>query len=138
MDRYETKMKEQRDEIKENLKKKDYVLTVYEDGDYAWGDMANPKVTRSYAVCSLEEIPEYIEKMKTGFWTHPDLENDLIDDDDIPFVEKKFGIHTNILIEPLTEEMEKNYIGSSKLGFFESMRYIKKEEKTHMKEKNNE
>ena len=64
MNEYETKMKEQRDEIKENLKKKDYVLTVYEDGDYAWGDMSNSKVRRSYAVCSLEEIPEYIEKAK--------------------------------------------------------------------------
>ena len=62
------------DEIDEWLKKKDYILTVYQTGDknMSLGDYER-EVTpnRFYVVCSLEEIPEYIQYMKQPFWGCP-------------------------------------------------------------------
>jgi len=115
------------DEINEQLKKKDYVLTVYQTGDKTMSmsdreRQVNPY--RFYVVCSLEEIPEYIEYMKKPFWTVPDgLSKKEIKN--YPHEKKKWGRHRKVVIEPLSEEMEKDYIGSSKLGFFESWRVIR-------------
>ena len=120
------KIDKQCDEINERLKKKDYVLTVYETGDKIMsnGDYERQIFpNRFYAVCSLEEIPEYINYMKQPFWLHDkgltkkEIKN-------YPFEKKRWGRYYNVVIEPLSEEMEKDYIGSSKLGFFESWRRI--------------
>ena len=67
--RYEKQL----DEIKERLKKKDYVLTVFQTGDESMSNGNHERqgdTRRFYVVCSLEEIPDYIKSMKTPFWTH--------------------------------------------------------------------
>ena len=117
----------QRDEIDERLKKKDYVLTVYQTGHkgISLGDYEREVDTRRfYAVCSLEEIPEYIEYMKKPFWEVPDglSEKEI---KNYPYEKKKWGRYWNVVIEPLSEEMEKSYLSGSKEGFFKSWRTIR-------------
>ena len=127
---------EQRDEINQLLNRKDYILTVYQTGDKAMsgGDFKRQVTTRRYyQSCSLEEIPSIIGSMKRSWWTHKDLKKDLSNADDIPFEEKKWGINTNVVIEPLSEELEKDYVGSSKLGFFKTHRHILKHEEESKK-----
>ena len=131
--KFEERMKEwtkKMDGIKEQLKKKDYVLTVYQTGDESLGS-GDPKnmvdIRRFYAVCSLEEMPEYIKWMKQPFWTHEEgLSKKEIKN--YPFEKKKWGRYKNVIIEPLSEEMEKNYLSASKEGFFESWRMIQEGE----------
>jgi len=125
------KVNKQRDEIGENLKKKDYVLTVYETGceSFSTGDHTRQiPINRFYVVCSLEEIPDYIKKMTSSFWTH---EEGLTEKEikNYPFEKKKWGKYRNVIIEPLSEEMEKNYLSASKEGFFETWRMIQEGEK---------
>jgi len=124
------KIDKQCDEINERLKKKDYVLTVYETGDEIMSNGDHEKQifpNRFYAVCSLEEIPDYIKKMKTPFWTH---EKDLSKKEikNYPYEKKKWGRYWNVIIEPLSEDMEKSYLSGSKDGFFESWRMIHQSE----------
>ncbi len=116
----------QMNEINEQLKKKDYILTVYQTGDkmMSGGDPERQMFFRRfYAVCSLEEIPEYIKFMEQSFWTHEkglskkEIKN-------YPFEKKKWGRYRNIIIEPLSEELEKSYLDASAKGFFESHRMI--------------
>ena len=65
--------------------------------------------------------------MKQPFWGHEEgLSKKEIKD--YPYEKKKWGRNWNVVIEPLSEEMEKDYIGSSKLGFFESWRRIHQSE----------
>ena len=116
----------QSDDIEEQLKKKDYVLTVYQTGDdlMSSGDYERQVFpNRFYVVCSLEEIPEYIKWMKEPFWTHEEgLSKKEIKN--YPYEKKKWGRYWNVIIEPLSEEMEKDYLSGSKDGFFESWRRI--------------
>ena len=130
---FDERMKEYKkkiDEINERLKKKDYVLTVYQTGDkiLSHGDPERQvKSNRYYAVCSLEEIPEYIEFMKKPYWEHEEgLSKKEIKN--YPYEEKKWGRNWNVIIEPLSEEMEKNYLSASKDGFFETWRRIHQSE----------
>ena len=118
------------DEIDEWLKKKDYILTVYQTGDKVMSNCNHERQIfprRYYAVCSLEEIPDYIKSMKTPFWEHEkglskkEIEN-------YPYEKKKWGRYWNVVIEPLSEEMEKSYLSGSKDGFFESWRMIRDSE----------
>mgnify|MGYP000235759758 CR=1 FL=1 len=130
---YEERRKEYRkenDETDERLKKKDYVLTVYQTGDEIMSNGDHEKQifpNRFYAVCSLEEIPDYIKSMKTPFWEHEkglskkEIEN-------YPYEKKKWGKYRNVIIEPLSEELEKSYLGASKKGFFKSWRRIHQSE----------
>ena len=126
----EKKYDKEMDEINEQLKKKDYVLTVYQTGDEMmshgdWERQVSPR--RFYVVCSLEEIPKYINWMKQPFWTHEkglskkEIKN-------YPYEKKKWGRYWNVIIEPLSEDMEKNYLSGSKDGFFESWRMIRDSE----------
>ena len=121
---------EQIDGINEQLKKKDYILTVHQEGDKSMsrGDRERQVDTRRwYVVCSLEEIPEYISYMKTPFWEVPNgLSKKEIKD--YPFEKKKWGKYWDVIIEPLSEEMEKDYLSGSKDGFFETWREIHKRE----------
>ena len=74
---YKEKMKEwekEKDEINKQLKKKDYVLTVYQTGDKGMSSGDHERQVfpnRSWVVCSLEEIPEYISYMKKPLWEVP-------------------------------------------------------------------
>ena len=117
-------------EIDERLKKKDYILTVYQRGDFGMsnGEYEREVDTRRfYVVCSLEEIPEYIEYMKKPFWEHDEgLSKKEIKD--YPYEKKKWGRNWNVVIEPLSEEMEKSYLSASKEGFFETWRMFHQEE----------
>jgi len=114
----------QNDEINEQLKKKDYILTVHQRGDemMSLGELENQiRMRRFYVVCSLEEIPEYIKYMEQPFWECPkDLSKKEIKN--YPFEKKKWGRYRNVVIEPLSEELEKDYLDGSKKGFFESHR----------------
>ena len=118
------------DEINEQLKKKDYVLTVYQTGDEMMSlsnreRQVNP--CRFYVVCSLEEIPEYIEYMKKPFWEHDEgLSKKEIKN--YPYEKKKWGKYYDVTIEPFSEELEKNYLSGIKDGFFETWRRIHKRE----------
>ena len=126
----EKKQKEQMEEINEQLKKKDYLLTLYQIGDELMSsgeDERQVEPRRFYQVCSLEEIPEYIESMKTPFWRHKkglskkEIKN-------YPFEDKKWGRYWNVVIEPLSKEMEEDYLEGVKEGFFESWRRISDDE----------
>ena len=114
------------DETKERLKKKDYVLTVYQTGDKILSHgkpERQVKSNRYYVVCSLEEIPEYIEYMKKPFWEHEEgLSKKEIKN--YPHEKKKWGRNWDVIIEPLSEELEKSYLSGSKDGFFERHRMI--------------
>jgi len=132
--KFEERMKEwtkKMDGIKEQLKKKDYVLTVFQTGDESLGS-GDPKnmvdIRRFYAVCSLEEIPDYIKSMKQSFWTHEEQGLSKKEIKNYPFEKKKWGRYKNVIIEPLSEEMEKNYLSASKEGFFESWRMFHQSE----------
>ena len=117
----------QNDEINEQLKKKDYILTVYETGDegMSFGELDKQIFPRRfYVVCSLEEIPHYIDYMKQPFWIHEkglskkEIKN-------YPYEKKRWERYEDVVIEPLSEEMEKDYLSGSKDGFFESWRSIR-------------
>ena len=108
----EKKQKEQMEEINEQLKKKDYLLTIYQTGDELLSDgdyerQVEPR--RFYVPCSLEEIPEYIESMKTPFWRHKkglskkEIKN-------YPFDDKKWGRYWDVVIEPLSKDLEEDYL----------------------------
>ena len=120
---YKERLK-QSNEIDERLKKKEYVLTVYQSGHHmmSCGEYERQVTPRRFWVnCSLEEIPEYIKLMKQPFWACPkgltkkEIKN-------YPYENKKWGIYTNVVIEPFSEELEKSYLSASKKGFFESRR----------------
>ena len=121
------KWKKEKDEINKQLKKKDYLITVYQKGDemLSGGDherQINPR--RCYEVCSLEEIPQYISNMKQPFWI-PEEGLSKKEIKNYPFKKKKWGRYWNVVIVPLSEEMEKGYVGSSKKGFFKTWRMIR-------------
>ena len=67
--------------------------------------------------------------MQTPFWIHDSLTKGkkltkkLIDN--IPYEEKKWGIYRDIVIEPLSENLEKSYLEGVEKGFFESWRHIR-------------
>ena len=118
------KVEKQREEINENLNRKDYVVTVYENGYDFFGRNEKISPRRYWHACSLNEISELISHMKTSFWTHPDLKDDMSEKDieKIPFEEKKWGINTHIIIEPLSKKLEKDYLRNVEHGFFETYR----------------
>ena len=125
------KCHKERDVINERLKKKDYILTVYQRGDcmMSLGDhkrQVEPR--RFFAICSLEEIPEYIKFMKQGFWTYKEEGLTKKEIKNYPHEKKKWGIYCNIIIEPLSEELEKSYLSASKKGFFEDWRIQREDE----------
>ena len=101
------------------------------------GDQERQVLTRRYwVVCSLEEIPEYIEYMKKSFWEHEEgLSEEEIEN--YPFEKKRWGRHYDLVIEPLSKELEESYLDGVEKGFFESWRLIRdhdeKKEKQHGK-----
>ena len=132
---YQEKVDRQLSEIEKNIKKKDYLLTVYKTGDerFSLGNYEKQVFPqRFYVACSLEEIPEYIDKMHKPFWEPPEGLTDK-EIKNYPFEKKKWGVYRNIIIEPLSKELEESYLDASKEGFFETHRMIldyKEEEKS--------
>ena len=115
--------------IKDNLERDDYLVSTFTIGCkvMSGGDFERqvlPK--RNFAISSLEDIPKHINYMTNSFWEHPDLLEDGSNADDIPFEEKKWGIHTDVVISPLSEELEKEYIARSEDGSFETYRRVNK------------
>ena len=116
---------EQRKKQKENLERKDYLLTVYQTGDAVMSDN-NPDrqvlPRRYFQRVSLLELSKILETIEDGFWEHPDLKPDFSNRHDIPSKERKYGVITNIIVSPLSEELEKTYVESSENAFFENQR----------------
>ena len=126
-DDWEKRIDEQNKRIDKNLKRKDYVLTVYQTGDEGMssGDRSRQvELRRFYVPVSLEEIPEYIQFMKEPFWLSP---KDMTEKEKkkVPYKDKKWGKYSNIVIEPLSKELEENYLDGSKKGWFEHYRNCK-------------
>ena len=116
---------EQRKKQKENLERKDYLLTVYQSGDEVMSAYDKDKQVlprRYFQRVSLLELSKILEHIDDGFWEHPNLKSDLSNASEIPFREKKFGIITNISVSPLSEQLEKTYVESSENAFFENQR----------------
>lgn len=110
-----------REDLKKILDRKDYLITVYQVGDelMSSGDV-NKQISprKDYLNVSLSELGKILEKIYRGFWTHPDLKEDLSNGKEIPFEEKKWGIISNIIVQPLSEKFEKKYLELSKNDFF--------------------
>jgi len=109
------------------LNQKDYLITATTTGCEIMSlGKSERKIfpNQYYTTVSLNEIEEYIHRMKRGFWEHPDLLDDRSNADEIPHEEKKWGRYSNIRIEPLSEELEKSYLSASEEGFFKMHRQI--------------
>ena len=125
-------------DIQEKLKKKDYILTVYQIGDEFMSgyDYENQVDTRRfYAVCSLLEIPKYIEYMKNGFWVPREEGLSKKELKNYPYDKMRFGKYWNIIIEPLSKELEDSYIDPKSRKFFQSWRDMRDEVYFDKKEK---
>ena len=111
----------------EQLNKKDYLITATTTGceNMSLGKSERKIFPKLYhATVSLNEIEDYIRRMKRGFWEHPDLLDDGSNADIIPYEEKKWGRYSNIVIEPLSEELEKSYLDASSKDFFKIHRNL--------------
>ncbi len=117
--------KKEMKDIRKNLTKKDYVVTYYKTGDWVMSGGDPNRMVKfeepKYTVCSLEEIPTLIERMNRPFWEVPDgLSKEEIKN--YPHEKKRWGRYFNVIIEPLSEELERNYLQGVKSRFFEFMR----------------
>ena len=121
-DKHSSRIRKQREVINKQLDRKDYILTVTEIGDEAMSSGEHKRKVFPnwfWTTCSLREIPDYIAKMQGSWWQHPDLKKgSKVKAKDIPFDEKKWGLYNSIVIQPLTEELEKSYVKASKEGYF--------------------
>jgi hypothetical protein len=116
------------DEIHKRMKEKDYILTIYTTGcsQMSRGDYEReifPNIY--YEVCSLEEIPEKIRCMKRPFWSPEEEGLSKKEIKNYPYEKKKWGRFMNIVIEPLSKELEENYIDGCKRGFFDTWRRMR-------------
>ena len=105
-------------------------LTIKLEGDklMSKGDVGREvEPTSYYVICSLEEIPEYIESIKNPFWI-PESGTSNEDILNYPFEKKRWGRNTNVVIEPLSKELEESYLDGCKKGFFETWRGIREME----------
>ena len=113
--------------IDQHLNSKDYLVTMITSPDYVMSsnDLDRQVLPRrTYEIVSLYELPTLILSLNKPIWEHPNLKEDLSNEKDIPFKEKKWGIKSYMTIEPFTEELEKQYVQSSKDGFFKSWREV--------------
>jgi len=119
--------KELRDEIKQRLQKKDYLVRVFQTGDYLMSGGNHTRMVlprRFYRVCSLDELPEVIRFMKETFWEHPDLTQGMSTNEikNIPFEEKMWGIYYDIDILPLSEEKVEGFNHAIETGLLDDWR----------------
>ena len=82
---------------------------------------------RYHDICSLEDIIKILQFMRQPIFRHDNLVEGMSDEEikKIPFAEKKWGINHNVIIEPLSEDMEESYIDASEEGFYGSWRQMK-------------
>ena len=123
--------KKEIDDIQEKLKKKDYLLTVFQIGDEFMSGFDYENQVRSrrfYDVCSLLDIQRYIENMKNGFWIPREEGLSKKELKNYPYEKKRFGKYWNIIIEPLSKELEDSYIDPKSRKFFQSWREIRDED----------
>ena len=111
----------------EHQKTQNYLLTIFTVGcKLMSGGNTKREVLpqRSYTVVSVNEIDQYTKFLKQPFWTHPNVDENTSEDEqnDIPFEEKKWGRYSNIIIEPLSKDLEESYLNKVKEGFFEPYR----------------
>ena len=116
-----------RNEIKKRLQKKDYLVRIFQTGDYLMGGGEHERMVcprRSYKICSLEELPEVIRFMKEPFWEHPDLRQGIPQKEikNIPFDEKRWGIYYDIDIIPLSEEKVEEFQYAIESGLLDQWR----------------
>ena len=124
-EKWKEKKNAQVNEIQENMNEKRYVCTIYETGDelMSSGDRERQIFPRRfYKICSTNELPGVLKFTQESFWTHPALLADHSNANEIPVEEKKWGIYTDVIIEPFTEELEQSYLAGSKDGFFKQQR----------------
>ena len=124
-EKWKQKKNAQLNKTAENMTEKRYVLTIYEDGDelMSSGDKERQIFPRRfYKICSTNELPGVLKSTQESFWTHPALLADHSNANEIPVEEKKWGIYTDVIIEPFTEELEKSYVSASESGFFKKKR----------------
>ena len=71
-------------------------------------------------ICSDNSLSSWIHESLTkgNKLTKKEIKN-------IPYEEKKWGIYRDIVIEPLSEDMQKSYLDGVEKGFFESWRHIR-------------
>jgi len=116
-----------RKDLKKTLDRKDYLITVYQIGDelMSMGDIDKQVLPRRYYQnVSLGELGKILEKIYMGFWTHPDLKEDFSNEKKIPYEEKKWGIISDIIVQPLSEKFENRYLELSKNDFFKRHRMV--------------
>ena len=123
--------------IKENIKNQKYLLTIYQIGcPLLSGDDIEKQVKpkRFYECVSVNEIGNYTRYLDQPFWLHPNVDKDTDDDEknNIPYEEKIWGRYSNVIIEPLSKDLEEQYLKGVKDGFFENCRnvYLKEEQTT--------
>jgi hypothetical protein len=112
----------------ENLRRKEYLLYIYENGEGLDFGERSILPRRYYKVCSLEDISKEIALMKELHWRHPLLKNGMRKNEvnAIPFEEKEWGLNYRIEIFPISEELEQYYLEASKEGFFKMQRSLAK------------
>ena len=131
---------EDHNQMLEHQKTQKYLLTIFECGCklMSGGDREREILPqRYYKVVSVNEIDEYTQFLKTSFWRHPNVDKNTTEKEKnkIPFDEKKWGRYSNIIIEPLSKDLEENYIKGVEDGFFELQRslYLNDDETTKPK-----
>ena len=103
-DQYYLLRKEQNEELKKNLSSRQYLLTIDQVGDNTMsrGNPDRMVETKTFIrLVSLVDIPQYISRMESPFWVHPDIDNDSSTRkcNKIPFLEKKWGRYLNVQID---------------------------------------
>ena len=119
--------KKLREEIRQRLQKKDYLVRVSQTGDHLMGGGEHERMVlprRFYKICSLEELPEVIRFMKESFWEHPDLTQRMSEQEikNITFGEKRWGIYYDIDIIPLSEEKVEEFQYAIESGLLDEWR----------------
>ena len=107
-------------ELEAVLNDKSYLLTIEYENSKLLEELS--KTGRYFKVCSLNEIHKQIQYMKEGFYVNDSVwAND--PDERVNFKKGRwFGYNTRINIQPLTKELEEDFIAQSKQGFFDKMR----------------
>jgi hypothetical protein len=124
----EDEWRKTKEEIRERLSKRDYIITFTQTGEERMSSFDYERQVESrrcYQVCSLEEIPKYIEYMKNGYWVPREKGLSKEELDNYPHEKKKWGVYEKIIIEPLSKELEDSYIDPKSRKFFQSWREIR-------------
>ena len=105
----------QRAKCEENFSKRNYIIEYEREGHIAFtaGDTVRQiEPTKERCLVSLYELQKFLNSsgLAVPFWVHPDAKEDAteLEQDIIPFNEKKWGIITDLKITPLPPYTEEN------------------------------